>query len=82
MQVQLYLNVEAEVKAARSRLGGGTEKEVRRREEANGLAGPLGEEYVQLLREVAGLPGVDEALRRDVEVKEFEYWRKLVASLS
>lgn len=36
---------------------------------------------VELLREVSGHPGVEENVRRDVEVKEFEFWRKLVAVL-
>ena len=46
------------------------------------LGGPLGSEMIELLREVGSHAGVEDPVRRDVEVKEFGYWRKLVGCLS
>lgn len=73
--------IEAQVKAGRSRLGGGTEKDVRRRVEGEVLGGELGLEMVDLLREVGSHPAVDDNVRREVEVREFDFWRKLVSCL-
>lgn len=81
LQVIVHTTIEAKVKAGRQRIGGGTEKEVRKRVEAEVLGGSVGMNMVELLREVSGHPGVEENVRRDVEVREFEFWRKLVAVL-
>jgi superkiller protein 3 len=80
-QVVVHTTVEAEVKARRQRLGSGPEKEVRKKVEAEVLGGPVGMGMVDLLREVSGHPNVDDAVRRDVEVKEFNFWKKLVGVL-
>lgn len=73
--------IEAEVKVRRTRLGGGTEKEVRRNVEAEILSGEDGSEMVELLREVGSHPGVGDETRREVEIREFGFWRKLAAGL-
>jgi superkiller protein 3 len=80
-QVIVHTTVEAEVKARRQRLGSGPEKEVRKKVEAEVLGGPVGMGMVDLLREVSGHPNVEDAVRRDVEVKEFNFWKKLVGVL-
>ncbi|WRT67666.1 uncharacterized protein IL334_004638 [Kwoniella shivajii] len=77
----VYTNVEAKVKAGRSRIGGGTEKEVRRKVEAEVLGGELGLKMVELLKEVGSHPNVAEDVRREVEIREFNFWRKLGSCL-
>ncbi|WWD18361.1 hypothetical protein CI109_102811 [Kwoniella shandongensis] len=77
----VYTSTEAKVKAGRSRLNAGGEKEVRRKVDAEVLGGELGMRMVDLLREVGNHPGVTDVVRREVEVREFNFWRKLVASL-
>lgn len=77
----MHTTVEAQVKAGRQRIGGGTEKEVRKRVEAEVLGGPVGMEMIELLREVSSHPNVEDEIRRDVEVREFNFWRKLVGVL-
>jgi len=79
--VIVHTIVEAKVKAGRQRIGGGTEKEVRKKVEAEVLGGAVGMSMVELLREVSSHPGVEDAVRRDVEVKEFNFWKKLVGVL-
>jgi superkiller protein 3 len=79
--VIIHTTVESQVKAGRQRIGGGTEREVRKRVVGEILGGPNGTAMVELLREVSGHPAVDEAIRRDVEVKEFNFWRILVGVL-
>jgi hypothetical protein len=81
LEVIVHTTVEAKVKAGRQRIGGGTEKEVRKKVEAEVLGGAVGMSMVELLREVSGHPGVEDAVRRDVEVKEFNFWKKLVGVL-
>jgi superkiller protein 3 len=54
---------------------------VRKNVEGAVLGGELGLGMVDLLREVGGDPGVEDDVRRDVEVKEFAFWRKLVGCL-
>lgn len=81
LQVIVHTTVESQVKAGRQRIGGGTEKEVRKRVEGEVLGGETGMSMVELLREVSGHPGVEEEVRRDVEVQEFNFWRKLVGVL-
>jgi superkiller protein 3 len=77
----VHNKVEIDVKARRTRLGAGTEKDVRKAVEGEVLSGDLGMGMVEMLREVGGHPGVDESIRRDVEVREFGFWRKLVGCL-
>ncbi|WOO77688.1 Superkiller protein 3 [Vanrija pseudolonga] len=77
-QAQIHSVTEQKVKAGRLRLGAGTERDVRRRVDAEVLGGPLGSTLLSLLRDVAAHPSVDEAVRRDVEVQEFQYWKRLV----
>ena len=77
----VYQKIEAQVKAGRTRLRAGPEREVRKKVEGEVLGGPLGAEMIALLREVGGHAGVEDSVRREVEVKEFEYWRKLVGCL-
>jgi hypothetical protein len=79
--VIVHTTVEAKVKAGRQRIGGGTEKEMRKKVEAEVLGGTVGMSLVELLREVSGHPGVEDAVRREVEVKEFNFWKKLVGVL-
>ena len=80
-QVLVHQETEAKVKAGRQRLGGGPEGEVRRRTDGEVLGGELGMTMVEILREVNGHHGVDDAIRSDVEVQEFNFWRRLVRSL-
>jgi len=77
----VHQDTEVKVKAARQRIGAGPEREVRKKTEAEVLTSDLGSEMVDLLREAGAHPAADEATRRDVEVREFTYWRKLVGSL-
>jgi superkiller protein 3 len=58
-----------------------SEKEVRRNVEKVELAGEAGMAVVDLLREVGSHPGVDERVRREVEIREFGFWRRLVGCL-
>lgn len=81
-QAEIHTVTETKVKAGRMRIGAGTERDVRRKVDGEVLSGPLGASMVDLLRDVASHPSVDEAVRRDVEVQEFKYWRKLVGVLS
>jgi superkiller protein 3 len=81
-QVQVHVYTEAEVKKGRQRLGGGkSEKEVRKTVDGDVLSGSLGAELLELLREVGGHPNVDDSIRREVEIKEFGFWRRLVTVL-
>ncbi|WWC62437.1 uncharacterized protein I303_105033 [Kwoniella dejecticola CBS 10117] len=77
----VHTTVEKEVKIGRQRLGAGPEKEVRRKVEAEVLGGELGMRMVELLKEVGSHPKVAEDVRREVEIREFNFWRKLGASL-
>ena len=77
----MHQQVETLVNKARTRLGAGPEKEVRRNVDLEVLGGQMGMGMVDLLREVGAHPGVTEEVRRDVEIKEFEFWRKLVGCL-
>ncbi|WVF69336.1 hypothetical protein IAT40_004112 [Kwoniella sp. CBS 6097] len=77
----VYTTTEQQVKVARQRLGAGPEKEVRRKVEAEVLSGPLGMRMVELFKEVGSHPNVEEDVRREVEVREFNFWRKLGGSL-
>ncbi|OCF43903.1 superkiller protein 3 [Kwoniella heveanensis CBS 569] len=78
----VHTTIEQQVKVGRQRLGAGPEKEVRRKVEAEVLSGPLGMRMVELFKEVGSHPDVEEDIRREVEVREFNFWRKLGASLS
>jgi len=80
-QVLVHQEVESTVKARKTRLGAGPEKEVRKNVEAEVLGGERGMNMVDLLREVAAHPGVPEDIRREVEIQEFVFWRKLVGCL-
>lgn len=80
-QSQIQNLTETKVKAGRQRLGAGTEADVRRKVNGEVLGGPLGYDMIELLRDVASHPSVEEDVRRDSEVQEFKYWRKLVAVL-
>ncbi|WWC70645.1 uncharacterized protein I206_104596 [Kwoniella pini CBS 10737] len=77
----VYTTVEGKVKVGRQRLGAGPEKEVRRKVESEVLGGELGMRTVELLKEVGSHPNVSEEVRREVEIREFKFWRKLGASL-
>lgn len=81
-EVQVNQTLEVQVKAARSRLNAGPEREVRKRVEGEILGGSLGMKMVDLLREVGSHPGVEDTVRREVDVKEFVFWRKLVGCLA
>lgn len=80
-QALVASTIEAQVKQQRTRLGAGTEKDVRKRVEGEVLGGEMGLVMVDLLREVGNHPAADEATRREVEVREFDFWRKLVSCL-
>ncbi|WVQ65903.1 uncharacterized protein L199_004081 [Kwoniella botswanensis] len=77
----VHTTTEQKVKVGRQRLGAGPEKEVRRKVEAEVLGGELGMRMVELLKEVGSHPDVAEDVRREVEIREFNFWRKLGASL-
>ncbi|WVQ96835.1 hypothetical protein IAU59_003942 [Kwoniella sp. CBS 9459] len=78
----VHTTFEQQVKVGRQRIGAGPEKEVRRKVESEVLSGPLGMRMVELFKEVGSHPNVDEDVRREVEVREFNFWRKLGGSLS
>jgi superkiller protein 3 len=80
-QVLVQQDIDVKVKAGRQRLGAGPEHEVRRNVEAEVLTSDLGLGMVELLKEVGAHPAVDDAIRRDVEVREFGFWRKLIAAI-
>lgn len=77
----IHTKLESDVKAARMKLGKKSEKETRRDVECDVLGGELGMELVELLKEVAAHPSVEESVRREVEIRECEFWRKLVGVL-
>ncbi|WWC88759.1 uncharacterized protein L201_003672 [Kwoniella dendrophila CBS 6074] len=77
----VYTTTEQKVRVGRQRLGAGPEKEVRRKVEAEVLGGELGMRMVELLKEVGSHPNVAEDVRREVEIREFNFWRRLGASL-
>ncbi|KAK8858471.1 hypothetical protein IAR55_002698 [Kwoniella newhampshirensis] len=77
----VHTTTEVKVKAGRTRLGAGPEKEVRRKVDGEVLGGEMGMQMVELLREVGNHPSVLDEVRREVEVREFNFWRKLVACL-
>lgn len=79
VQAEIHTTTEVQVKAGRQRIGAGTERDVRGRVDGEILGGPLGSQMIDLLRDVSAHPSVDEDMRRDVEVQEFNYWRRLVA---
>lgn len=81
VQAEIYSTTEVQVKAGRQRIGAVSERDVRRRVDGEILAGPLGTQMISLLRDVAAHPSVDEDMRRDAEVQEFRYWRRLVSVL-
>jgi superkiller protein 3 len=81
VQAHIHTITEAKVKAGRMRIGARSERDVRRQVDAEVLGGPLGTSMVDLLRDVAAHPAVEEGTRREVEVQEFRYWCKLVAVL-
>lgn len=81
VQAEIHTLTEAKVKAGRMRIGAVSEREVRRKVDGEVLSGALGSHMVDLLRDVASHPAVDETVRRDVEVQEFKFWRKLVVVL-
>ena len=80
-QGRVHQQIEDKVKAGRTRLGAGPERELRRNVEGEVLGGEMGGEMVDLLRGVGGHSGVEENVRREVEIKEFEYWKNLVGCL-
>ncbi|GMK57364.1 hypothetical protein CspeluHIS016_0401980 [Cutaneotrichosporon spelunceum] len=82
VQAEIHTATEAQVKAGRQRLGARTERDVRRRVDAEVLGGPLGGLMIDLLCDVSSHPSVDEDMRRLVEVQEFKYWRRLVSVIS
>ncbi|BEI86438.1 hypothetical protein CcaverHIS002_0607250 [Cutaneotrichosporon cavernicola] len=82
VQAEIYTTTEVQVKAGRQRLGAGTERDVRRRVDAEVLGGPQGAQMIDLLRDVSSHPSVDEDMRRLVEVQEFRYWRRLVSVIT
>jgi len=81
LEALINQETEAKVRAARGRIAGPPEKEVRRIADAEVLGGDIGAEMVELLREIASHPGVEESVRRQVEVREFGFWRRLVGVL-
>lgn len=78
VQNEVHTLTEAKVKAGRQRIGARSERHVRRQVDGEVLTGPWGARMIDLLRDVSAHPGVDEEVRRDVEVQEFDYWRRLV----
>nr|XP_019045775.1 superkiller protein 3 [Kwoniella bestiolae CBS 10118]OCF24705.1 superkiller protein 3 [Kwoniella bestiolae CBS 10118] len=77
----VYTTTEQKVKVGRQRLGAGPEKEVRKKVDAEVLGSEMGMRMVELLKEVGSHPNVDEDVRREVEIREFNFWRKLGACL-
>lgn len=79
LQNQIHTTIEAKVKVARQRIGAVSESHERQKVNGEVLGGPLGQQKMTLLRDVASHPSVSEDLRREVEMEEFDHWRKLVA---
>ena len=77
-QSLVHTTTEQKVRAGRQRLNAGSEKEVRKNVEREVLSGLLGMDMISLLEEVARHPQVDEEVRRNVEVQQFGFWRKLL----
>lgn len=79
VQAEIHTTTEAQVKDGRMRISAGSERDVRRRVDGEVLSGPLGTQMIDLLRDVSAHPSVDEEMRRDAEIQEFKYWRRLVS---
>ena len=77
-QSSVLTTTEQKVRVGRQRLNAGPEKEVRKNVEREALSGVLGMDMISLLEEVARHPQVDEEVRRNVEVQQFGFWRKLL----
>lgn len=80
-QNEVHEVTEARVKAGRQSIRARSERDVRRQVDGEVLTGPWGLRMIDLLRDVAGHPAVEESVRREVEVQEFNYWRRLVVAL-
>lgn len=78
VQYEIQTTVEAKVKVARQRIGAISEHHERQKVNGEVLGGPLGHQKIFLLRDVASHPNVSEDVRREVEMEEFDHWRKLV----
>lgn len=78
VQNEIQTTVEAKVKVARQRIGAISEHHERQKVNGEVLGGPLGHQKISLLRDVASHPNVSEDIRREVEMEEFDHWRKLV----
>lgn len=79
-EIELKNKIDARVDNERKRLGAGTERDVRKKVDRE-ILGTEGMRLVDLWKEVAGHPQVEEEVRREVEVREFEFWKRLVAAL-
>ncbi|EAL21087.1 hypothetical protein CNBD4630 [Cryptococcus deneoformans B-3501A] len=79
-EIEIKQKIDARVNNERKRLGAGTEKDVRRKVDRE-ILGTEGMRLVDLWKEIAGHPQVEEEIRREVEIREFEFWRRLVAAL-
>ncbi|WVR06249.1 hypothetical protein IAU60_003279 [Kwoniella sp. DSM 27419] len=77
----VHNTTEQKVKVGRQRLGAGPPKEVEKKVEAEVLGGEMGMRMVSLLNQVGSHPSVEEDVRREVEVREFNFWRKLATAL-
>lgn len=79
-EIEIKKKIDARVDNERKRLGAGTEKDVRKKVDRE-ILGTDGMRLINLWKEVGGHPQVEEEVRREVEVREFEFWRRLVAAL-
>ncbi|ODN74406.1 hypothetical protein L202_06809 [Cryptococcus amylolentus CBS 6039] len=79
-ETTLSAKIAARVANDRKRINAGSEAEVRKNVDREILA-TEGLKLAELWKEVGGHPAVEDDIRRQVEIKEFNFWRRLVACL-
>ncbi|WVQ80586.1 hypothetical protein IAT38_002691 [Cryptococcus sp. DSM 104549] len=79
-EAAIHSKIDSLVAAGRKRLGAGPEKEVRKKVDREVLGGD-GMKLVELYKEVSGHPQAEEKVMREADLREFEYWKRLVACL-
>ncbi|WVO14451.1 hypothetical protein L204_102085 [Cryptococcus depauperatus] len=76
----IHKKIGAIVENGRKRLKAGSESQVRKNVDRE-ILGTEGMKLIELYKEVGGHPQVDEVVRREVEIREFGIWKRLVACL-
>ncbi|WVQ72893.1 hypothetical protein IAR50_002454 [Cryptococcus sp. DSM 104548] len=77
-ETSLNAKIAARVANDRKRINAGSEAEVRKNVDREILA-VEGLKLAELWREVGGHPAVEDDIRRQVEIREFNFWRRIVA---